>query len=174
MIRQLKYILFVFLVISCKNNTIEKPKKPSNLIAKDKMVEIIYDISLFTAAKSVNKYPIESAGILPENYIYNKYNIDSLQFALSNEFYAYNLKTYEDIYNSVKIKLEKDKNHFNAIIEAEKKVKDSINKKVRREFDSLGVRKKLNRKNRKLKRKTTNRNPLKKTDTSQISTHQQV
>ncbi len=142
MIRQLKYILFVFLVISCKNNTIEKPKKPSNLIAKDKMVEIIYDISLFTAAKGVNKYLIESAGILPENYIYNKYNIDSLQFALSNEFYAYNLKTYEDIYNSVKIKLEKDKNHFNTIIEAEKKVKDSINKDARREFDSL---KKINR-----------------------------
>jgi len=172
MISQLKYILFVFLIISCKNNSIEKPKKPNNLIAKDKMVEIIYDISLFTAAKGVNKYPIESAGILPENYIYNKYNIDSLQFALSNEFYAYNLKTYEDIYNSVKVKLEKDKKHFNAIIEAEKKVKDSLNKNFRREFDSLEVIKKRDIKKRNLKSNTPIRDPLKKTDTSQILTRQ--
>jgi len=168
MISQLKYILFVFLIISCKNNSIEKPKKPSNLIAKDKMVEIIYDISLFTAAKGVNKYPIESAGILPENYIYNKYNIDSLQFALSNEYYAYNLKTYEDIYTSVKLKLEEDKKRFNEMIEAEKKAKDSIRKRPKTKLDSLDRLERLDLKKRNLKRVRPKPDPVKKTDTSQI------
>lgn len=137
MIKQLKYILLVLLVISCKNNSIDKPKKPDNLISKDKMVEVIYDISIINAAKGTNRKLIENNGIVPEDYIYEKHNIDSLQFALSNEYYAYNLKTYEDIYNSVKIKLEKDKNHFKTIIETKQKIKDSLNKIRKSERDSL-------------------------------------
>jgi Domain of unknown function (DUF4296) len=172
MIKTLKYILLVALVISCKNNNIEKPKKPDNLISKDKMIEVIYDISVINSVKGVNKKLIENKGISPEDYIYKRHDIDSLQFALSNEYYAYNLKTYEAIYNSVKTKLEKDKTHFQAIIKAEQKIKDSINKKTRREFDSLKKIGKLIPNKKSLKKDSIPPRPLKKTDRSQISTRQ--
>ena len=137
MIKQLNYFLLLLLIFSCKNNSIDKPKKPDNLIPKDTMVEILYDVSLVSSAKGVNKKLMEEKGILPEDYIYKKHNIDSLQFALSNEYYAFNLKTYEDIYKSVKIKLEKDKNHFQKLIEIEQKTKDSLNKIKKKAKDSL-------------------------------------
>ena len=172
MIKTLKYIVLVALVISCKNNNIEKPKKPDNLISKDKMVEIIYDISLINSAKGSNKIIIENEGIIPEEYIYKKHNIDSVQFALSNEYYAYNLKTYEAIYYNVKEKLEEDKNKFQAIIDAEQKIKDSINKKTRREFDSLKKLGKLIPNKKNLKIDSILPSPLKKIDTSRILTRQ--
>jgi uncharacterized protein DUF4296 len=172
MIKTLKYILLIALIISCKNNNIERPKKPNNLISKDKMIEIIYDISIINSAKGVNKKLIENKGISPEDYIYERHNIDSLQFALSNEYYAYNLKTYEAIYNSVKEKLEKDKKHFQAIIKAEQKFKDSLNKVKRKERDSLKKIRKLKIPNKKGKRDTIFPRPIKKIDTSRLSTRQ--
>lgn len=167
--KQLKYILLIVLIISCKNNSINKPKKPDNLIPKDTMVEILYDISLVSSAKGVNKKLLENKGLIPEDYIYKKHNIDSLQFALSNEYYAFNLDTYEDIYNSVKLKLEKDKNHFQAIIKAKQKEKDSLNK-IKRKQDSLNKRK--NRKENMRKRDSIFVRPIKKIDTSEISIRQ--
>lgn len=165
MTKQLKYILLALLVISCKNNSIDKLKKPDNLISKDKMVEVIYDISLINAAKGVNKKLIENAGIVPEDYIYKKHNIDSLQFALSNEYYAYNLKTYEAIYDSVKVKLEKDKKHFKALAETEIKAKYSSNKVKKAERDSLKNTGKL-LPNRRLNKDSISPFPIKKIDTS--------
>jgi len=130
MIKTLKYFLLVALVISCKNNNIEKPKKPDNLISTDKMIEVIYDISLINSVKGVNKKIIEHKGISPEDYIYKRHDIDSLQFALSNEYYAYNLKTYEAIYYNVKEKLEEDKNKFeNLKVEDQKEQNIKNNRK---------------------------------------------
>jgi len=131
------FIALTFFVLSCKTNRIEEPERPDNLISKNKMVEILYDMSIINAAKGVNKKVLESKGIYPEDYVFKKHDIDSLQFALSNAYYAYNLKVYEDIYNRVRIKLNKDKTHFNSIIEAEQKEKDSIAKLKREELDSL-------------------------------------
>ncbi len=164
--RYFKFILILFLTISCNNNNIEKPKKPKNLIKKDKMVEIIYEMTIFTAAKGVNKKLIENKGILPEDYIYNKYNIDSTQFAQSNEYYAYNLDSYEDIYTKVKLKLQNKKAYYDSIIDAEAKQKKAFNKKQRAERDSLLNRRRLLNKGEKINQ--INPNLLKKVDTSQL------
>jgi len=166
MMKQLKYILLIVLIISCKNNSIDKPKKPDNLIPKDSMVEILYDISLISSAKGVNKKLLENKGIVPEDYIFKKHNIDSLQFALSNEYYAFNLDTYEDIYNSVKLKLEEDKKHFQTIVFVEQKEKDSLNK-IKRKQDSIkriGKPKKYN----KIIKDSIFVRPIKKIDKSEI------
>lgn len=170
MMKQLKYILLIVLIISCKNNSIDKPKKPDNLIPKDSMVEILYDISLVSSAKGVNKKLLENNGLVPEDYIYKKHNIDSLQFALSNEYYAFNLDAYEDIYNSVKLKLEEDKKHFQTIIFVEQKEKDSLNK-IKRKQDSIkriGKPKKYN----KVIKDSIFKRPIRKIDTSEILIHQ--
>ena len=137
MIRVLKFIFLVSIIVSCNNN-VNGPKKPDNLISEDKMVDVIYDMSLLSAAKGVNRKTMETEGINPEQFIYEKHNIDSLQFALSNAYYTYDLKSYGKLYARVKVKLQEDKDHFNAILDAEKKVKDSINKlKRNRTKDTL-------------------------------------
>lgn len=128
MIKIIKLILIVVFIVSCNNNNFEKPEKPDNLISEEKMVDVLYDMALMSAAKGVNRKIMESKGVNPEKFIYEKHNIDSLQFALSNTYYSYNLKKYDQFYASVKAKLNKDKDNFNAIIDAEKKEKDSLNR----------------------------------------------
>jgi len=137
MIQKFSLLLFVLLCISCKNNTLEKPKKPANLISEKEMINILYDISIISAAKGVNKKLLEENGVNPEEYIYNKHKIDSLQFALSSEYYAYNIKTYEEIFNRVKLKLEEDQARFDSIVKYKKTFKDSIAKTNRGKLDSL-------------------------------------
>ena len=92
-------LLFTFL--SC-NNTIDKPK---NLIEKDMMVDILYDISLLEAIKSQNI----SGGIKNEEaniYLYRKYKIDSVQLAQSNKYYAADVEEYKKMFEEVKTRLE--------------------------------------------------------------------
>ncbi|MDN3678162.1 DUF4296 domain-containing protein [Flavobacterium paronense] len=92
---------FIFLFFSCNSNSVDKPK---NLIEKDKMVAILYDISLLEAIKSQNI----NGGITAKtgnDYIYKKYKIDSTQFANSNKYYASDIEEYKKMFEKVKEKL---------------------------------------------------------------------
>ena len=129
------YILVSFFVLSC--NDIDKPKKPDNLLSKNKMIDIITDISLVNAAKGTDKKKLENKGINPENYIFQKHNIDSLQFAENNNYYAYDVKEYEDIYLKVKQRLENQSEEYKALQDLEKKEKDSIRKAKKKVRDSI-------------------------------------
>lgn len=138
MTRILKFIFLVSIFVSCQNNRAKGPDKPDNLIPEEEMVEVIYDMSLISAAKGVNRKTMEIEGINPEQFVYDKHNIDSLQFALSNAYYTYDLKTYAQLYARVKVKLQEDKDRFNAILDTEKKAKDSLNKlKRNRKKDTI-------------------------------------
>ncbi len=164
--KPIKYILIFFLAISCINNSSEKPKKPENLIKKDKMVEIIFEMTIFSAAKGVNKRIIESKGISPEDYVYKKYNIDSLQFAQSNDYYAYYLDSYDDIYSKVKLKLQKEKTYYDSIVAAETKQRREITEEQRKKRDSLTKGRELLNNGKVLKSLTPV--PLKKVDTTRL------
>jgi hypothetical protein len=144
MIKQISYVLFLLLLVSCGGEGKKRVKKPDNLIPKDKMVNIIYDMSLLSAAKGINRKLMEKQGVHPEQYIYKKYDIDSLQFVQSNEYYAFDLKAYDDIYKQVKIKLNKEKKHYTEMVLLEKKQKDSLGKALRKERDSISKHRNLN------------------------------
>lgn len=135
----LSCIFILLLIIGC-DNSIEKPKKPDNLISEAVMIDIMYDAFLLNSAKGVNKRMLENNGIFPENYIFDKYNIDSTQFANSNNYYAYDTKTYESILKRIREKIEADKKKYEAVEaleEAERKRKsDSIREVRKREKDS--------------------------------------
>ena len=133
--RYITILLIALVIFSCNN--IDKPKKPDNLISKDRMVDIITDISLMTAAKGLNKGLLEENAINPQNYIYNKYSIDSVQFAESNNYYAYDVKEYEEIYLKVKERLESQKAEYTTIQGEEKKERDSIRKAKKAKRDSI-------------------------------------
>ena len=102
-------ILSLVFMVACNNSRIERPKKPSNLIKKDKMVQVLYDMAIITAAKGSHKRIIEEKGIIPEQLIFKKHEIDSIQFVLSNEYYSYDIDTYEEIYEEVRKKLSDEK-----------------------------------------------------------------
>lgn len=94
---------------------------PDNLISEEKMVDVIYEMTLISVSKGVNRRILENNGVIPEKYIFEKYNIDSLQFVLSNEFYSNDLNKYLDIYNRVKEKLQENKQIIMDSIENYKK-----------------------------------------------------
>ncbi|MEZ4855055.1 MAG: DUF4296 domain-containing protein [Gelidibacter sp.] len=116
-------LLSISLFFGCHH--VDKPKKPDNLISKDTMVSILYDISLFNAAKGIGKKTLEQNDILPKNFVFEKYHIDSLQFALSNTYYAYDIEGYEAIVEKVKARVEQEKAVYDALNEQERRQRDS-------------------------------------------------
>ncbi len=94
----------IVLFFGCNSNSVEKPK---NLIGKDKMVDILYDISLLEAIKTQNI----NGGItvkMGNDFIYKKYKIDSIQFAKSNKYYASDVEEYKKLFEKVKKRLNKE------------------------------------------------------------------
>jgi len=130
---KLQRIIILCLVFSCNNTLNQNNKPPENLISKEKMVDIIYDMTLINVAKGVNKSILENNGIIPEQYLFNKHSIDSMLFAKSNEYYSYDLKTYQTIYDNVKIKLEKNKNIISDSIDILKQISGELSKKLIKE-----------------------------------------
>ena len=125
------YLLIIIICYGCFDSNLSyEINKPENLISKNKMADILYDMSLINVAKGVNRSILENNGIIPENYIFNKHQIDSLTFAKSNEYYSYDLKDYQLIYDMVKIKLEKNKKIISDSIEIVKKISGKLSKKL--------------------------------------------
>lgn len=119
----------ILVTISCSK--VKGPDKPKNLISKEKMVDILMDAKLIASASSVNKKIMSENGIDFKTYVYKKYNIDSLQFALSNNYYAFHIKDYKEIYTKVEDSLEALTVKFKALEAQEWK------EKTKREEDSL-------------------------------------
>lgn len=94
----------IFTAVAC--NKLKGPEKPKNLISKGMMVKILIDSKLITSASSKNKIIMRDSSLNSNDYIYEKYKIDSLQFALSNNYYAFHIDEYEDIYTRVSDSLE--------------------------------------------------------------------
>lgn len=119
LIKRLFIILGVLLFVhACTGG----PKKPKNLISKKEMVSILIDAKLISSANSVNKKIMETNGVFPNSYIFNKYNIDSAQFAQSNEYYTFRVKDYEEIYEMVKDSLDRLKAKYKEQQDQERKV----------------------------------------------------
>lgn len=126
----------------------KRPKKPDNLISKDQMAELLYDLHIINAAKGVNRKTLENNGFNPETYILTQYNVDSTQFADSNTYYAFNPEVYKTIVDNVKARLEAEKKMFEDINKIEedsikrhrdsiKRHRDSINKPFKKRKDSI-------------------------------------
>ncbi|MEC4004056.1 DUF4296 domain-containing protein [Flavobacterium sp. SUN052] len=96
----LLFIAIAFVTSSCKNDAAEKPK---NLIERDKMVAIIYDLAILDASRTqtsgTQTYPKAT------EFLKKKYKVDSLTFAKSTQYYASDLKEYKKMYDEVKERL---------------------------------------------------------------------
>lgn len=140
MSKQINIIIILSLfVFACTGSL--SGKKPDNLIPKDKMSNILYDLYTINAAKGVNRKLLEQNGFVPETYVLTKYNIDSAQFAESNTYYTFDNDEYKAIIEAVKARLEKDKKAFetlrDTVRESEKAKSDSIKQLGKKTKDSI-------------------------------------
>jgi hypothetical protein len=97
------YIVLVVILISCVSKV--KYDKPDDLIPKDQMVDLLYDIHLANGTSGVKNIRLEKN----VNYmamVFEKHKIDSIRFASSNLYYISNTNEYEDIFKEVKKRLE--------------------------------------------------------------------
>ena len=117
----MKKLMFIFLVLFSCSFTIEKKEVPDNLISEEEMINILYDMSLISVSKGINKRILENNGMKPKKYILKKYDIDSLQFVTSNEYYSKDLERYLSIYEEVLNKLEVNREFIVDSIENYKK-----------------------------------------------------
>jgi hypothetical protein len=99
--------------LSCSSNTAEKPK---DLIDKDQMVAILYDLYVINAMKSSNMQYLEDRRITSASYILHKYKVDSLQFEQSDRYYASDVEEYEKLYQRVSEKLNVNKAVIDSLI----------------------------------------------------------
>ena len=110
-------IIYLF---SCSNKS---AKKPDNLISLKTMEEVIYDVYMLNAIKISNKKLLQNEEVSFEKEIFEKYNIDSLQFAKSNDFYAADFETYKALIERIKKRMDSNKKALEQLIEEEKKSK---------------------------------------------------
>ncbi|MDG5490375.1 DUF4296 domain-containing protein [Psychroserpens sp. SPM9] len=123
-------------------STYEKPEKPENLISKDKMVDILYDVFILNAAKGSSKSILENQGVFPQDYVFNKYKIDSLQFAQSNAYYGFYVEEYEVILSKVEQRINADKEKYQKRIDANEKRKLEIRDSIKKLSTTINTNKK--------------------------------
>lgn len=115
--RKIIAITFAYLLSACGGSGVEKPNK---LIDEDTMVDIFYDLALLEAIKAHNPGVIQNAKN-PNKYIYEKYKIDSLQFAQSNRYYATDIKRYKKMYGRVGKRLERNSKEMDSLLNKDRK-----------------------------------------------------
>ncbi len=123
--------LSVVLTVSCKKKLIEPP---DDLIPEDKMIEILYDLAVLNGIQSTNPAVIEEYKIETMPYIYDKHEVDSLQFVLSDQYYASVPEIYQSLYQEVEKRLDEQ---VRAMEEARKQKNDSIKQRTDKVRDSL-------------------------------------
>lgn len=95
--------IVLLLMFGCSDAPVDKPDK---LISEDLMVDIFYDLSILDAMRTQKPLSLREHDIDPDKYIYDKFKIDSLQFAQSNRYYASQIDTYKKMYERVKARLD--------------------------------------------------------------------
>jgi len=117
----MKKLICIFLFLFSCGFPVEKKEVPDNLITEEEMINILYEMSLISVSKGINKRILENNGMKPKKYILKKYGIDSLQFVNSNEYYSKDLERYLSIYEEVLNKLEVNREYIVDSIENYKK-----------------------------------------------------
>ena len=124
MIRRFLCYGICFWVFACGNQLMEAPK---NLISEDKMTDILYDIALLNAIDNSHPQVLKEKRIEVMAFVFKKYGIDSTQFVESDLYYASVPVRYENIYEAVEDRLERDRDSISQLIKTNNTVKgDSL------------------------------------------------
>ena len=135
----LLFLIVLSILTSCKKEVV---KTPENLIGKEEMVNIMYDLSILEAIKIQNPSSLDTFKINSSKYIYKKHKIDSAQFAQNNIYYAADYKGYKKMFEQVKSRLDKNVIAVETLIKNKKKKDLLLEKakkklKLKKEADSI-------------------------------------
>ncbi len=133
MMKRFIYILFVFFAISCQD--IQPVKSPANLIDQAKMEEILYEIAIINAARGYDIQKLSKYGVAPETYVFEKYNIDSLQYAENVSYYSSDIESYKEMYLTIQKRIEGEFTYHDSLAKRKKKIKDSLRTEEVRESE---------------------------------------
>ncbi len=81
------------------------------------MIDVLYDMAIINSAKATKPQELENRNFVPMQFIYDKYDIDSIQFTSSDLYYASLPLEYEDIYRKIENRIKKEKEHFEKVKE---------------------------------------------------------
>ena len=100
---KLFYFILILFIFSCKKDNIEKPK---NIIPKEKMVDLLFDMHLANKSRNIKtSFNEKNPNYFP--LIYKKYKIDSNQFKTSHAYYIKNIDLYIEIYKKLEDSIDK-------------------------------------------------------------------
>lgn len=131
-------LLILLLSVSCKKELV---KEPENLIEKEKMVDIIYDLALLDAIKYQQPLSLDSLDSNPKKFIFRKYKVDSLQFAQSNMYYAADFDNYKEMFDEISARLEKEKKSNEKKLKAQEKKEAKAKKDAEAKKKQQGISK---------------------------------
>src|SRR5690554_5337248 len=114
----MKYWVIIASVFFIACQDVKRPEKPKDLIPKEKMVEVLTEAYLSNSAQSVRNQSIFKEEINMDSLFYSKFDIDSLQFVKSNNYYAFNSSLYIDILEKVEANLERIEDRLDSIRDA--------------------------------------------------------
>ena len=124
-------LILILSILGCQN--VERPEKPKNLISKEKMVDVLTEAYLANAARSVNNQAIIDKGIQVDSLIFKKFEVDSVQFAKSNDYYAADINMYLDIFQKVEARLVAMEKKLDSIRDLDRKRNDSVESQQNKE-----------------------------------------
>ena len=104
--------------MGCGNSVVEKP---NNLIDDDVMIDIFYDLAIIDAGRNTS-YHNGISTFEANDFIFKKYQIDSLTFAKSSKYYAADVAKYKRMFKIVKDKLNDKKTEIENLNKSNKTV----------------------------------------------------
>lgn len=137
------FLIIISIAFSCDN---DKVKKPENFIPKEKMINLLMDMKIANKTRNIKNLDLKKNVDYMAN-VYNKHQVDSVQFKENNAYYVDNIEEYLDIYQEVERRLNDSLNKYKTI----KKIRDSVvkSKKTKKVLPKLKMEKKVNLKSKK-------------------------
>lgn len=109
--------MITIVLVSCSERPIPKPE---NLLSREVMEEIVYDLAVLQAAESHKPQVLTDNKIEIKQFIYKKYNIDSLTYFQNYKYYASDIKAFKKIYKHVNERIQNQKNAIDTLIVGKK------------------------------------------------------
>ena len=105
--RKIIYIFALLLiVVACKKNIVPKPDK---FLDEKQMESLLYDLAVLESMKVSQAQMLDSLQFHSQQFIYKKYQLDSLSLAQNMVYYASLPKDYDRIVKKVEEKLKKQR-----------------------------------------------------------------
>ena len=106
----MKKIIYIFalllIVVACKKNIVPKPDK---FLDEKQMENMLYDLAVLESMKVSQAQMLDSLQFNSKQFIYKKYQLDSLSLAQNMVYYASLPKDYDRIVRKVEEKLKKQR-----------------------------------------------------------------